>query len=138
MCQISVFVTVHWVFQREALLRLRQRGEGIQRRGASGPHLWQTCGRLHGTCTAAFHTQFCRRRVLLWLANCCDLRTLVSAFVLQLKGEDEDAYKRQFGRFIKEGVTSAGIEAMYKNAHASIRKNPEHKAAPAKKVEKKR
>jgi large subunit ribosomal protein L5e len=60
----------------------------------------------------------------------------VAAYMDTLKGEDEDAYKRQFGRFIKAGVTGENMEAMYKNAHAAIRKNPLPEAKKEKKVDK--
>lgn len=38
--------------------------------------------------------------------------------------EDEEVFKRQFSKYIKEGVTSDKIEGMYKAAHAAIRANP--------------
>jgi len=38
--------------------------------------------------------------------------------------EDEEVFKRQFSKYIKEGVTSDKIEGMYKSAHAAIRANP--------------
>jgi len=51
----------------------------------------------------------------------------VSDYMKQLKGEDEDAYKRQFSQYIKAGITAESVEAMYKKAHAEIRKDPEAK-----------
>jgi len=51
----------------------------------------------------------------------------VGNYMQSLQDEDEDAYKRQFSRFIKEGVSPDSIEGMYKNAHASIRKDPDAK-----------
>merc|ERR1712193_61518 len=39
-------------------------------------------------------------------------------------GFDEDAFKRQFSQYIKEGITSDTIEQMYTNAHAAIRADP--------------
>jgi len=45
---------------------------------------------------------------------------------------DEESYKRQFGKYIKNGVTPESIEAMYKKAHAEIRKAPEHKSSAKK------
>merc|ERR1712226_1839622 len=42
---------------------------------------------------------------------------------------DDEAYKRQFSRFIKNGVTPDGMEALYTKVHANIRANPEHKKA---------
>jgi len=62
----------------------------------------------------------------------------VADYMRHLQDEDEEAFKRQFSQYIKNGITADGIENMYKNAHAAIRKDPEHKAKPAKKVQKKR
>ena len=44
-----------------------------------------------------------------------------------LQDEDEDTYKKQFGKFIKNGITPANVESMYKTAHAAIRADPEAK-----------
>lgn len=52
----------------------------------------------------------------------------VANYMKQLQGEDEDAYKRQFSKYIANGVTSASIEPMYKKCHAAIRADPEHKS----------
>jgi large subunit ribosomal protein L5e len=57
----------------------------------------------------------------------------VANYMKQLQEDDEEAFKRQFSRFIKEGLTSEKIEDMYKKAHAAIRANPD----PAPKKEKK-
>jgi len=54
----------------------------------------------------------------------------VSEYMKNLLDEDENAYKRQFSRFIKEGIGSDNLEGIYKSAHASIRSNPD----PLKKV----
>jgi large subunit ribosomal protein L5e len=63
----------------------------------------------------------------------------IADYMKSLKEEDEEAYKRQFSQFIKNGITAEGIEAMYKNAHAAIRKNPDHVVVKKdKKIEKKR
>lgn len=48
----------------------------------------------------------------------------VSNYMTQLADEDEDAYKKQFSKFIKLGVSAASMEAMYKNAQAAIRSDP--------------
>jgi large subunit ribosomal protein L5e len=37
---------------------------------------------------------------------------------------DEEAYQRQFGRLIADGLTADKLEALYKKAHAEIRKDP--------------
>jgi len=62
----------------------------------------------------------------------------VADYMRHLLEEDEDAYKRQFSKFIKNGVTADSVEDMYKKAHAAIRKDPEHKPKPAKQVTQKR
>ncbi len=38
--------------------------------------------------------------------------------------DDEEAYKRQFSRYIKLGVSADDLEAIYTKAHAAIRKDP--------------
>merc|ERR1712170_41383 len=58
----------------------------------------------------------------------------VADYMRQLMEEDEDAYKKQFSRFIKNGVTPDTVEEMYKKAHASIRANPVHEKKPKKDV----
>ncbi|OWF42650.1 60S ribosomal protein L5-A-like [Mizuhopecten yessoensis] len=62
----------------------------------------------------------------------------VAGYMAHLQGEDEDAYKRQFSRFIKNGLTSENLEEMYKKSHATIRANPDRatkqKKEPAGKV----
>jgi len=55
----------------------------------------------------------------------------VAAYMKEIQGDD-DIYKRQFSKYIASGVTADSIEAMYKKAHAEIRKDPE--AKPVKKV----
>lgn len=60
----------------------------------------------------------------------------VADYMKELMDKDEDAFKRQFSRFIKNGVSADGIEDMYKNAHAAIRKDPEHQKKAAKQVTK--
>jgi len=62
----------------------------------------------------------------------------VADYMRNLMEEDEEAYKRQFSRFIKNGVTPDSVEDMYKKCHAAIRKNPESMKKAAKKVTKKR
>ncbi|OON19547.1 ribosomal L18p/L5e family protein [Opisthorchis viverrini] len=48
----------------------------------------------------------------------------VAEYMRSLQAEDEEAYKRQFGRYIKEGVNADNLEAMYTAAHAAIRADP--------------
>merc|ERR1711902_356483 len=62
----------------------------------------------------------------------------VADYMRSLSEEDEEAYKRQFGRYIKLGVSADGIEEMYKKCHAAIRADPSPKAKVEKKVTKKR
>jgi len=42
----------------------------------------------------------------------------------QLQEDDEDAYGRQFKRYVDSGINADGLEALYTKAHAEIRKNP--------------
>lgn len=44
--------------------------------------------------------------------------------------EDEEAYKRQFSRYHKVGITPDEIEEIYKKAHAAIRADPAHSPKP--------
>ncbi|XP_041368759.1 60S ribosomal protein L5-A-like [Gigantopelta aegis] len=62
----------------------------------------------------------------------------VADYMKLLQGEDDDAYKKQFGHFIKNGITSESLENMYKKCHTAIREDPERKPGPEKKVTKKR
>lgn len=52
----------------------------------------------------------------------------VAEYMKQLKDSDDDAYKRQFSAYIKNGITADGIEGVYKKAHAAIRSEPEAKS----------
>merc|ERR1712072_445036 len=52
--------------------------------------------------------------------------------------ENEEAYKRQFSRYIKAGIDSESLEETYKKAHAAIRADPAPKAKVEKTVDKKR
>lgn len=49
----------------------------------------------------------------------------VADYMRELLEDDEDAYKRQFSRYIAEGITADDIEEVYTKAHAAIRANPE-------------
>lgn len=51
----------------------------------------------------------------------------VAEYMRQLAEDDDEAYKRQFSRYIKLGITADDIEEIYKKAHATIRAEPEHK-----------
>lgn len=50
----------------------------------------------------------------------------VADYMRLLQQDDDEAYKKQFARFIKLGITPDSVEEMYKKAHAAIRQNPEH------------
>lgn len=52
----------------------------------------------------------------------------VANYMKTLQADDEDAYKRQFSKYIASGITHASVEAMYKKCHAAIRADPEHKS----------
>jgi len=65
----------------------------------------------------------------------------VAEYMRALLEEDENAFKRQFSRFIREGISADSVEGMYKKTHEAIRANPEPAKKPAKdtsKVAKKR
>jgi len=62
----------------------------------------------------------------------------VADYMNNLAEEDEEAFKRQFSRYIKLGITADSIEAMYTNAHKAIRADPSPKAKSDKDVAKKR
>jgi len=48
------------------------------------------------------------------------------AAYMKLLEANEAAYKKQFGAYIKAGVKSADLEALYTKVHKNIRANPEH------------
>jgi large subunit ribosomal protein L5e len=62
----------------------------------------------------------------------------VADYMRQLADDDEDAYKKQFSQFIKNGISADGVETMYTKAHASIREDPAAKANDKKAVKTKR
>ncbi|XP_023320318.1 60S ribosomal protein L5 [Eurytemora carolleeae] len=62
----------------------------------------------------------------------------VAEYMKHLQEEEEETYKKQFSRFIKNGINANNIEEMYKKAHAAIRANPTHKAPVKKSITKKR
>ncbi|CAH3170497.1 unnamed protein product [Porites lobata] len=62
----------------------------------------------------------------------------VANYMKELRDEDEEAYKKQFSQYIKNGVDPDQMEEMYKKAHAAIRESPEAKPAPKKDVQPKR
>jgi len=58
----------------------------------------------------------------------------VSVYMQLLKDDDEDAYKRQFGKFIELGITPESLEAMYKKARDAIEANPARVEHPKKDI----
>lgn len=56
----------------------------------------------------------------------------VAEFMTKLKDEDEEAYKKQFGRFIKEGIEPEDLEGIYEAAHQAIREDPNRAREPLK------
>lgn len=62
----------------------------------------------------------------------------VGNYMQQLQDDDEDAYKKQFSKFIENGVTPDNIEEMYQKCHSSIRADPSPSAKKDKNVKKKR
>jgi len=64
--------------------------------------------------------------------------THVADYMRHLMEEDEEAYKRQFSRFIKLGVTPDSLEEIYKQAHAAIRANPGYTKKTKGSIQKKR
>jgi len=49
----------------------------------------------------------------------------VAGYMKHLQENDPDLYKRQFSRYIKEGIQPDSLEKIYKDAHEAIRKNPD-------------
>lgn len=62
----------------------------------------------------------------------------VSDYMKHLQEEDEDAYKKQFSQFIKNGVNGDNLEALYQKTHATIRENPVRDTKEKKEVKAKR
>ncbi|KAJ8734624.1 hypothetical protein PYW08_013874 [Mythimna loreyi] len=56
----------------------------------------------------------------------------VAEYMRSLEADDEDSFKRQFGKYIKLGVNADSIEATYKKAHELIRADPSHTKKEAK------
>ncbi|XP_012064562.1 PREDICTED: 60S ribosomal protein L5 [Atta cephalotes] len=50
----------------------------------------------------------------------------VANYMRTLEEEDDEAFKRQFSQYIKNGISANDIENIYKKAHEAIRANPEH------------
>jgi len=48
----------------------------------------------------------------------------IADYMRLLQQDDDDAFKKQFSQFVKNGITADLVEEMYKKAHAAIRQNP--------------
>ena len=57
----------------------------------------------------------------------------VAEYMKTLKEEDEERYKAQFSRYIKEGIEADNLEKIYTEAHKAIRKDPVFHKKEAKK-----
>jgi len=57
----------------------------------------------------------------------------VADYMRSLEEEDNEAFKRQFSRYINLGIRADDLEAIYKKAHASIRADPSHQKKEHKK-----
>lgn len=62
----------------------------------------------------------------------------IGEYMSSLSESDEDAFKRQFSQYIKEGITPDTIEEVYTKAHAAIRADPAAKANEKEKFKGKR
>jgi len=58
----------------------------------------------------------------------------VADYMKKLQGEDDKAYQKQFSRFVKAGIKAGDLEAIYKNAHKSIRADPVYKKTEKKAI----
>jgi large subunit ribosomal protein L5e len=57
----------------------------------------------------------------------------VAEYMTKLQGEDEEAYNKQFKRFVDAGIGADDLEGLYTAAHAKIRKDPNVKRSPLEK-----
>jgi len=62
----------------------------------------------------------------------------IGEYMSNLSESDEDAFKRQFSQYIKEGITPDTIEEVYTKAHAAIRADPAAKVTEKEKFKGKR
>jgi len=54
----------------------------------------------------------------------------IGDYMKRLQEEDDDAFKKQFARYVKAGVSADDVAGMYTRAHAAIRKAPFAKRDP--------
>jgi large subunit ribosomal protein L5e len=57
----------------------------------------------------------------------------VAEYMTKLQGDDEEAYGRQFKRFVEAGIGGDDLEGLYTEAHKKIRANPNLKREPLEK-----
>lgn len=50
----------------------------------------------------------------------------IAEYMRSLKEENDEAYKRQFGAYLRLGIEADDIEPMYQKAHAAIRQDPSY------------
>ncbi|XP_034247520.1 60S ribosomal protein L5 [Thrips palmi] len=62
----------------------------------------------------------------------------VAEYMRHLSEEDDEAYKRQFALYIKNGINADSIEGLYKKCHEAIRADPVRKVVVKKEHPKKR
>jgi len=48
----------------------------------------------------------------------------IADYMRLLQQDDDEAFKKQFSAFVKNGITADVVEDMYKKAHVAIRENP--------------
>jgi len=48
----------------------------------------------------------------------------VANYMKSLAEDDDEAYKRQFSKYLEAGISGDNLEGIYKAAHAAIRKDP--------------
>lgn len=60
----------------------------------------------------------------------------VAEYMRSLAEEDDEAFKKQFSKYIKLGIQADNIEAIYKKAHAAIRADPTKPEAKKKDLKK--
>jgi len=51
----------------------------------------------------------------------------VAEYMESLEEEDEERFKKQFSKYLEDGISSDDIEEIYTNAHAAIREDPSFK-----------
>jgi len=57
----------------------------------------------------------------------------IAEYMMELKEESPESYERQFSSYMKAKIHPDAVTDMYEKCHATIRKNPERAAKPARK-----